>query len=74
MIHGIYLRNRPKNKWQLVSVTDSPESAQHDIDEALRQAKLEGHENAAATFQTFDSSFYIPQYLDKVKEQKLMYN
>lgn len=74
MIHGIYLKSRPKSKWHLVSVTASPESAAHDVEEAIKQAKAEGNDEAVAATQVFESSFYIPHYLDELKEQKPMYN
>lgn len=74
MIHGIYVRTRPKNKWHLVSITLSPEDAQSHIDEALKQAQLEGNEHAEVVSQVFDSAFWIPHYLNEVKEQKSMLN
>lgn len=74
MIHGIYLKSRPKSKWQLVSITASPESANHDMDEALKQAKDEGNEEAEVKVQTFESSFWIPHYLNEVKETKPQFN
>lgn len=74
MIHGIYVRNRPKNKWQLVSIAGSPEVAAKDMDEALKQAQAEGHEQAEVGEQVFDSAFWIPHYLNELKEQKSMYN
>lgn len=74
MIHGIYLRNRPKNKWQLVSIAASPEVAAKELDETLKQAQAEGHDQAEVGEQVFDSTFFIPHYLDNLKEQKSMYN
>ena len=74
MIHGIYVKSRPKNKWHLVSVAISPEAAVYDVNEALKQAHLEGNDRAQAAVQTFDSAFYIPEFLSEVKTQKLMYN
>lgn len=74
MIHGIYLKSRPKGKWHLVSVAVSPEAANHDIDEVLKQAQLEGNDQAIATVQYFDTAFHIPELLNEVKEQKPMFN
>jgi len=74
MVHGIYFRSRPKNKWQLVSVTASPEAAQQDVNDMITQAHKEGNEEAEAVSQIFDSAFWIPHYLDEVKVQKSMYN
>lgn len=74
MIHGIYLKSRPKGKWHLVSVAISAEAANFDINEALKQAKLEGHEEAEAAAQIFDSTFWIPEFLNEIKQYKPMYN
>ncbi len=74
MIHGIYLRNKPKNKWQLVSVATTHEAAALDIRDALKQAKREGNDQAEVVEQVFDSAFWIPHYLTEIKEQKPMYN
>jgi hypothetical protein len=74
MIHGIYLKSRPKSKWQLVSVAISAEAANADIEDAIKQAKAEGNDEAQAVAQVFESSFWIPHYLNEVKEQKPLYN
>jgi hypothetical protein len=74
MIHGIYLKNRPKSKWHLVSIADSPEAAAKDMNDVLNQAKSEGNEQAKVAEQVFDSAFWIPHYLKEIKEQKSMYN
>jgi hypothetical protein len=74
MIHGIYVRTRPKNKWHLVSISLSLEETKIYIDEALKQAQLEGNDEAEVAYQIFDSAFWIPHYLSEVKEQKAMYN
>lgn len=74
MIHGIYLKSRPKGKWHLVSVAISPEAANHDITEVLKQAQLEGNEQAEVAAQLFDSAFWIPEFLSEVKQAKPLYN
>jgi hypothetical protein len=74
MIHGIYLKTRPKNKWQLVTVAISAEIANQETEDALKQAKAEGNDLAEVKIQIFDSSFYIPLYLNEVKETKPLYN
>jgi len=74
MIHGIYLKSRPKGKWHLMSTTDSPEAAAHGIDELLKQAKLEGNDNAEAAYRVFETSFHIPELLNEIKPQKSMLN
>lgn len=74
MIHGIYVRNRPKGTWHLVSTAASAEAATYDLDEVLKQAKADGNEQAEAVVQVFESAFWIPQYLHEVKAVKPMYN
>jgi hypothetical protein len=74
MIHGIYLKSRPKGMWHLVSVAASPEAANHDYSVLLKQIKLEGNGDIQLAIQAFESSYDIPELLKKVKEQKLMYN
>jgi hypothetical protein len=74
LIIGIYLKNRPKAKWQLVSLTTSPESANLDLDEARKQAAAEGFEEAEVAIQSFDSTFYIPHFLNEIKVNKPLYN
>lgn len=74
MFHGIYLKSRPKSKWQLVSIAISPEGAAQELDQALKQAHLEGLQDAKVAEQLFDSAFWIPHYLNDVKECKPMYN
>lgn len=74
VIHGIYLKSRPKGKWHLISVAISAEAAQLEIDQTLKQAQLQGNEQAEAAVQIYDSAFHIPELLSEVKEQKLMYN
>jgi len=74
MIHGIYLKTRPKGTWHLVTTTVSPESAAHDLSMAVKQAKDEGNLHVEGMIQTFDSAFWVPHYLHSVKENKPMYN
>jgi hypothetical protein len=74
MIHGIYLKNRPKAKWHLVSIATSSETANDDLKEAQKQAVQEGFDNAEVAIKIFESSFYIPVFLDDVKDTKPLYN
>ena len=74
MIHGIYVKNKPKDKWHLFSITPSPEMANQEADEAKKQAVLDGHESAQVGIQVFDSVFWIPEYMDKIEEQKPLFN
>ncbi len=74
MFHGLYIKNKPKSKWHLVSVFFSVENAQKEAATALKQAKSEGFEQAETAIQIFDSSFHIPEYLTSIKDQKLLLN
>lgn len=74
MVHGIYMKTRPKSKWHLVSVKISAESALKDLNIALDQAKLEGYDQAEVAIKIFDTVFYIPESLNEVKDQKLLFN
>jgi len=74
MIHGVYVKSRPKSKWHLVSVAISPELATQDLKDALKQAKDEGNEQAEAAIQIFDSPFFIPEMLSEVKKDKPLFN
>jgi hypothetical protein len=74
MIHGIYVKNRPKGTWQLVSVALSAEAVNQDISKITKQAEQEGKEGFQVGFQIFDSEYHIPEYLKELKEQKLVYN
>lgn len=74
MIHGIYLKSRPKGKWHLFSIAISAEAANYDSSEALKQAQLSGNDNAEVGIRIFDSNFYIPELLTEIKEQKPMFN
>lgn len=74
MIHGIYVKSRPKNKWHLVSVAISAEAANLEVDECKKQAALDGNEEARVGIQIFDSVFWIPEYIDEIKERKPQFN
>lgn len=74
MILGIYLKSRPKNKWQLISVSTSPETANQDLDAVLKQSQYEGNELAETAMKTFDSAFHIPQFLSEIKSEKPQFN
>lgn len=74
MVHGIYLKNKPKSKWHLVSIVMTVEKAMKEKNSCLDQAKLEGYDDAEAVIQTFDSAFYIPEYLSTIKDQKMLLN
>lgn len=74
IIHGIYLKTRPKGMWQLMSVVVSPESASLESNEVLKNAINQGNEYAQSAIQTYESGFHIPEFLYNVKEQKLLFN
>jgi hypothetical protein len=52
----------------------SPEMAQNEMDEYMKQAILEGNEQARVAVQLFDSLFWMPDFIDEITEQKLLFN
>ncbi len=74
MIHGVYVKNKPKGRWQLISLTASAEAASNEITKAKEQAKLEGYEQAEVGIQIFESFFHIPESLSALKNHKIMFN
>lgn len=74
MILGIYIKNKPKSKWHLFSITYSPEIATQEASEAEKKAKLEGYDSAKVAIQSFESSFYIPEFMTEIKDQKPVFN
>lgn len=75
MIHGIYVRAKPKYRWKLVGAVASAEAALRDKDKALDKAKSEGFSNAEAAIKTFESSYFIPENLPEIKtEDKILLN
>ena len=74
MIHGIYLKTKPKNKWHLVSLAMSAEAANMELETFKNKAVEEGNERAEVAVQIFDSVFWIPEYVTEIKEQKPSFN
>lgn len=74
MIHGIYVKSKPKNKWHLVSQTISAEMANKEVEAFKKLAIEEGNEQAEVAIQVFDSAFFIPQFLNELKDRKPQYN
>ena len=74
MIHGVYVKNRPKSKWHLVTAVVSPELANRELQEALQQAQREGNEQAEVAIQLFESSFFIPETLPEIKKHTPQFN
>jgi hypothetical protein len=74
MIHGIYLKSKPKNKWHLVSYAISAEAAVHELEEIKQEAIQQGNEQAEVAVQIFESAFWIPEYMDEIKDRKPLFN
>lgn len=74
MIHGIYLKSKPKSKWHLVSLAISAEAANLEIETFKKEAIEKGNDQAQVGVQIFDSNFWIPEYLDEIKEEKPLFN
>lgn len=74
MIHGIYLKSKPKNKWHLVSLAISAEAANLEIETFKKEAIQKGNDQAEVAVQIFDSAFWIPEYIDEIKERKPSFN
>lgn len=74
MIYGIYLKSKPKNKWHRVSMTMSPEAANYEVDAQKKQAVDAGMNDVQVAIQIFDSAFWIPEYVDEIKERKALLN
>jgi hypothetical protein len=74
MIHGIYVKSKPNKKWHLVSTTLSPEAANYEVTERKKLAVQDGNEEAQVAIQIFDSAFWIPEYVDEIKERKALLN
>jgi len=74
MIHAIYQRSRPKHKWHLVSLSMSAEAANMELETFKKQAVEEGNDQAEVAMQIFESAFWIPEYVDDIKDQKPLFN
>jgi len=74
MILGIYLKSKPKSKWHLVSVSTSAERATQEVTLFKKQANLNGYEDAEVAIQSFESSFWIPEYISEIKTQDPLLN
>jgi len=74
MILGIYLKSKPKSKWHLVSVSTSAEHANQEVNLFKEQATLNGYDEAEVAIQSFESSFWIPEYINEIKTQQSLLN
>lgn len=72
MIHGVYIRTKPKHKWYLFSITPSSETATKELQQAIREAQKGGNILGEAAIQVFDSQLFIPELLSEIKEQKAL--
>lgn len=74
MIHGIYIKNRQKDKWHLFSTVKSAEEASTQLELAMTFAKKSGYDNPEVGIKVFESSFYIPQTLKEINKSPPIYN
>lgn len=75
MIHGIYVRTKPKHRWRLIGTVASAELAIRDKDLALAKAKNEGFLDAEAAIKIYESSFFVPENLPATQvEDKILLN
>lgn len=74
MYHGVYLKTRPKSKWLLFSINASAEATAVNAEKALKQAKDDGYENAEVAVKIYNDINYIPEMLNEIKSQKILYN
>jgi hypothetical protein len=74
MIHGIYVKSTPKSKWHLVSVAISPEAANQEVDECKKHAAQRGNDTLQVGIQIFDTVFWIPEYVDEIKDRQPLFN
>lgn len=70
MIHGIYIRSKPANRWHLFSITLSAEAAVKELEIAIKEVQKGDNLSGQAAIQVFDSSLYIPELLTEIKERK----
>lgn len=74
MILAVYKKNKPKDKWLLHSLAGTMEVAKKHSEQAMKEAKNIGYDNADAIVQGFESVNDIPKILEKIKPEKLFYN
>jgi hypothetical protein len=72
MIHGIYIRSKPANRWHLFSITLSAEAAAKELEEGIKEAQKGDNLQGQAVIQIFDSALYIPELLTEIKERKAL--
>jgi hypothetical protein len=70
MIHGVYIRTKPKHKWYLFSVTLSAEAATRQLQQAVKEAQKGDNIEGEAAIQVYNSPLFIPELLSEIKEQK----
>lgn len=75
MIHAVYVRNKPKSMWALMTVANTAQLALQDKKMFLEEAIKNGNAEAETAIKTFNSIWFIPEYLNEiVEEPKLLFN
>jgi len=74
MVHGIYFKTKPKNRWQLFSIAISPEAAVKEVNDCKLQISSQGNDKAEVAVQIFETIFYIPEYMNDLINQPILYN
>jgi hypothetical protein len=52
----------------------SAEAANMELETFKKQAVEEGNDQAEVAMQIFESAFWIPEYVDDIKDQKPLFN
>jgi hypothetical protein len=71
---GIFVRYAPNKKWKLFSHTSSAEAATAEMKVAKQLAIKEGFPEAEVAMQFFDTALWIPEYLNKIDQNKSFFN
>ncbi len=74
MFLGVYVRNKPKKRWLLMSIVYSAEVAYRDLEKYVDKAKLDGNDQAEGAIQSFESSFFIPHVITNIAASNTFYN
>ena len=74
MLHGVYIKRRPKSTWYLMSLATNLEKALKEVDKLLEKAKQEGNDKALVGIEVFDNAFYVPEIIKELSSQSQIYN
>ncbi len=74
MIFGIYIKSSPKKKWYLMSIATNAEEIAEEIEKLKEQALKEGNDQIQIGAHATESIFFIPEILEEIKDQKLIFN